>query len=83
MFSSALFAKWETLHPYNGAQILKIRGTVDAALCRKAWLDALKSLKSRGGFASPKPPITIAASTARPCSTGGFVSRRKRDLKIG
>ena len=39
-----LVRQWENIHPYNGAQILKIRGTVDLTLCRKAWLDALDFL---------------------------------------
>ncbi|MGD1277907.1 MAG: hypothetical protein ABR964_11890 [Tepidisphaeraceae bacterium] len=39
-----LVRQWETLHPYNGAQAIKIRGTVDLALCRRAWHDALAAL---------------------------------------
>lgn len=39
-----LVRQWEGLHPYNGAQILKISGTVDLNLCREAWLGALDSL---------------------------------------
>jgi hypothetical protein len=39
-----LVRQWETLHPYNGAQVLKIRGNVDIELCRNAWFDALESL---------------------------------------
>jgi hypothetical protein len=39
-----LVRQWEDLHPYNGAQILKIRGTVDLDLCRTAWHNALDFL---------------------------------------
>ncbi len=39
-----LVRQWENLHPYNGAQILKIHGTVDLDLCRRSWLDALDFL---------------------------------------
>ena len=39
-----LVRQWESLHPYNGAQILKIQGSVDLELCRNAWLDALGAL---------------------------------------
>jgi hypothetical protein len=39
-----LVRQWEDLHPYNGAQILKIRGTVDLDRCRRAWLEALDFL---------------------------------------
>ena len=39
-----LVRQWDALHPYNGAQIVKIRGSVDLALCRRAWLEALEAL---------------------------------------
>jgi len=39
-----LVRQWEHIHPYNGAQILKIRGTADLQDCQKAWLDALDFL---------------------------------------
>jgi hypothetical protein len=39
-----LVRQWESLHPYNGAQVLKIEGEVDLQLCRSAWLDALAAL---------------------------------------
>jgi hypothetical protein len=39
-----LIRQWESLHPYNGAQVLKIKGAVDINLCRKAWFDALEFL---------------------------------------
>src|SRR5271167_2074569 len=39
-----LVRQWDSLHPYNGAQIVKIKGTVDLKLCRQAWFKALESL---------------------------------------
>lgn len=39
-----LVRQWEELHPYNGVQVLKIRGQVDLELCRAAWHDALEVL---------------------------------------
>ena len=39
-----LIRQWEGLHPYNGAQVLKISGTVDLELCREAWFGALDAL---------------------------------------
>ncbi|MDP9173726.1 MAG: hypothetical protein M3O30_07655 [Planctomycetota bacterium] len=39
-----LVRQWETLHPYNGAQVLKIRGQVDLDLARAAWHDAMEVL---------------------------------------
>src|SRR5580700_11197252 len=39
-----LIRQWESIHPYNGAQVLKIEGAVDLDLCRRAWLDALSAL---------------------------------------
>ena len=39
-----LVRQWENIHPYNAAQILKIRGAVDLDLCRKAWFQALESM---------------------------------------
>jgi hypothetical protein len=39
-----LVRQWEEIHPYNGAQVLKIRGTVDLDLCRSTWLEALDFL---------------------------------------
>jgi hypothetical protein len=39
-----LARQWESLHPYNGAQVLKIAGEIDPELCRRAWLDALAAL---------------------------------------
>jgi hypothetical protein len=39
-----LVRQWENLHPYNAAQILKIRGTVDLDLCQTAWHNALDFL---------------------------------------
>jgi hypothetical protein len=39
-----LVRQWESLHPYNGLQVLKIRGRVDLAECNKAWHAALESL---------------------------------------
>jgi hypothetical protein len=40
-----LARQWDAIHPYNGAQVVKIAGTVDLELCRKAWLDALAALE--------------------------------------
>jgi hypothetical protein len=39
-----LVRQWENIHPYNGAQILKIGGIADLDLCRKAWHEALDFL---------------------------------------
>jgi hypothetical protein len=39
-----LVRQWDSIHPYNGAQVVKIRGIVDLALCRRAWLEALEAL---------------------------------------
>lgn len=39
-----LVRQWDSLHPYNGAQIVKIKGTVDLEHCRQAWFDALELL---------------------------------------
>jgi hypothetical protein len=39
-----LVRQWDSIHPYNGAQVVKIRGAVDLDLCRRAWLDALEAL---------------------------------------
>jgi len=39
-----LVRQWENIHPYNGAQVLKIRGVVDLDLCRKSWFQALESM---------------------------------------
>jgi hypothetical protein len=39
-----LVRQWDSIHPYNGAQVVKIRGRVDLELCRRAWLEALEAL---------------------------------------
>jgi hypothetical protein len=38
-----LMRKWETVHPYNAAQVLVIRGQPDRAVLSRAWNDALTS----------------------------------------
>jgi hypothetical protein len=39
-----LARQWEDLHPYNGVQVLKIRGRLGLDRCRQAWHDALEIL---------------------------------------
>jgi hypothetical protein len=39
-----LVRKWDTLHPYNGAQAIRVRGQVDLNDCRQAWHETLDTL---------------------------------------
>jgi hypothetical protein len=39
-----LVRQWETLHPYNGVQAMRVRGKVDLQDCRAAWDATLDSL---------------------------------------
>ncbi|MGD0464237.1 MAG: hypothetical protein ABSB74_17275 [Tepidisphaeraceae bacterium] len=39
-----LVRQWEQFHPYNGAQVIKIRGQADLAASRSAWIEALEAL---------------------------------------
>ena len=39
-----LVRSWETVHPYNAAQVLKLAGQPDARLIQKAWHDTLPAL---------------------------------------
>jgi hypothetical protein len=39
-----LVRQWDQLHPYNGAQIIKIRGQADLPGSRSAWIESLESL---------------------------------------
>ncbi|MGA3067234.1 MAG: hypothetical protein ABSF29_10350 [Tepidisphaeraceae bacterium] len=39
-----LVRQWETLHPYNGVQALRVRGLLDLNHCRRAWQDSIDSL---------------------------------------
>jgi hypothetical protein len=39
-----LALQWESLHPYNAAQVLKITGPADAVAMTAAWQDALSTL---------------------------------------
>jgi hypothetical protein len=39
-----LARQWDQLHPYNGAQVIKIRGQADLAASRNAWIEALDAL---------------------------------------
>lgn len=39
-----LARQWDTAHPYNAAQILKIRGSADPAALQCAWHDAMNAL---------------------------------------
>lgn len=39
-----LARQWDTMHPYNAAQILKLRGRPDMAALQAAWHDALNDL---------------------------------------
>ena len=36
--------QWDELHPYNGAQVIKIRGHADLGESRTAWTESLESL---------------------------------------
>lgn len=39
-----LARQWDLLHPYNGAQALRIRGEADVDALRAAWHDAMESM---------------------------------------
>ncbi len=39
-----LARQWDEMHPYNGAQVIKIGGRADLAASREAWIDALEGL---------------------------------------
>jgi hypothetical protein len=39
-----LIRQWDTLHPYNVVQMLKVRGRLDIEALRTAWHDAMQSL---------------------------------------
>ncbi len=39
-----LARQWDQMHPYNGAQVIKIRGQADLAAARNAWIEALDAL---------------------------------------
>jgi hypothetical protein len=39
-----LLRQWDQLHPYNAAQVMKIRGQADLAESRAAWDEAMESL---------------------------------------
>jgi hypothetical protein len=39
-----LIRQWDTLHPYNVVQMVKVRGSLDIEALRIAWHDAMQSL---------------------------------------
>ncbi len=39
-----LARQWDRLHPYNAAQVIKVRGQADLAASRSAWIEALQAL---------------------------------------
>jgi hypothetical protein len=39
-----LVRQWETLHPYNAIQVMKVRGAIDPDTCRAAWHETLEAL---------------------------------------
>jgi len=39
-----LIRQWDTLHPYNVVQMVKVRGSLDVEALRNAWHDAMQSL---------------------------------------
>lgn len=39
-----LVRQWDTLHPYNAAQAIKVQGRADVRVIREAWHDAMATL---------------------------------------
>ncbi|MGH9369904.1 MAG: hypothetical protein ACRD15_00065, partial [Vicinamibacterales bacterium] len=39
-----LVRQWDALHPYNAAQVLRLRGQADVAALERAWHEALGAM---------------------------------------
>lgn len=71
-----LVRQWEKLHPYNGVQVMQLRGRVDLPLAQKSWHDALESLGlggveiGRGGYRHYSLNGEAIHHTVKPCPPG-------------